>query len=592
MKKTVATLTAVALLLAANLASSQVAHRVPRQQDKNFRWDSQLGAWVREVPRQVGLDAHHGMGDASPVDIRNNASAPQFSRSLTTDQTNSRVDDYINQDEQINVTPDSGVVKVLRVNQKRLVNDYVTALVPMANVPPRELRGVFRNVCGKEGGWADCVYDYETGKHSLQVVCPKFQLPYVVAALKQLDQNWVKENEDGRAQMYYPVKFRNAGPLLNLLQFFRGPIETFCWDDVGNAIQFTGQPAIILGLLPWALEMCDIPPSQIKLDVAMYEVNVKNDLKLGLDWVAWKNGPGRDLFEGIVAGGQSYIGHFRWANLHAMVTTAYLDFLASKGKARLVSRSSLTARSGRLAELSAVDEVLAFNVTHNPDAPVWQNIPFTTPPLQTYLPSPPGPSLQPIGPPGPLVPDATVQAVLDREDALIPLYHERVLNYVRSGTVGVFLAVQPFVGIQSTEMAITLHATDLDGYTPQGQPIINHRFVNSQVRVYDGKPFVVAGLKRKESVKSKNGIPWLSSLPVLGWLTGQETNSEREVELVVVITPTFDVSTESKVEVVESKILMSEDENAAKQFALGQKQIPLPKNSFGFDQWLLNDLDM
>ena len=78
--------------------------------------------------------------------------------------------------------------------------------------------------------------------------------------------------------------------------------------------------------------MCDIPPSQIKLEVAIYEVNVKNDLKLGLDYVAWKNGIGRDLFEGVVAGGKSYIGHFRWANLHAAVTSAYIDFLAARAK--------------------------------------------------------------------------------------------------------------------------------------------------------------------------------------------------------------------------------------------------------------------
>jgi len=123
-----------------------------------FRWDPTPRAWVREVPLQTGLDAHHGLGDASPVDIINNASAPQFTRSFDDDQTNSRVDDCINQDEQINVDPDTGLVKVLRVNQKRLVNDYVGAIVPLRNVAPREMRGVFRNVllaaaAGSGAGW-------------------------------------------------------------------------------------------------------------------------------------------------------------------------------------------------------------------------------------------------------------------------------------------------------------------------------------------------------------------------------------------------------------------------------------------------------
>lgn len=579
-----------ALLMVANMGFGQ-ARRVPRQQDRAFRWDSQLGAWVREIPRQIGKDGHNSLGDASPVDTRNNASAPQYTRALDSDQTNSRIDDYIHQDEQINVDPDTGVVKVLRVNQKRLLNDYVVAIVPLENVDPIEVRNVFRNVCGKEGGFADCVRDWVKGENFLQVVCPSFQLPYVVGALKALDESWVQENKDGRGHDYYRPKFRDAAPLLDLLQWFRGPMETYMWDAVANAIQWTGQPTQVARLFVKGTKMCDIPPSQVKLDVAVYEVSVKNDLKLGLDYLAWKNGPGRDLFEGVVAGGPSYIGHFRWVNLHAAVTTAYLDFLASKGKARLAAHSTLTAKSDSIAELAVVDQTLGFNVAHNPEISRYVSTGYTTPPLAMYMPTPPGPILQPLPASQPLVPDAMMDAFAAREDALIPVFHDRVLRYIDVGTVGIFLGVRPIVGLESAELAVTLHATDLDGYTPQGHPLINHRYINSYVRVLDGQPFVLAGLKRKETVKSRNGIPWLSKLPVLGWLVGGETNSRRDVELVVVITPTFDVSSESKIEIVESKIALSEDENAAREFVLGQTTMPLPRNRFGFDQWLLDAID-
>jgi len=585
MKRTLTYPIATALLvMVASLGFGQAAYRAPRQQDKAMRWDPQLGVWVREIPRSTGVDTRPGLGDASPVDITNNASVPQYTRAFTRDQTNSRIDDYINQDEQINLTPDVGVVKVLRVNQKRLVNDYVTALVPLKNVNPREMRGVFRSVCGKEGGYADVLQDKVNHQNYLQVVCPKFQLPYVVNALKALDESWVKENNDGRAHAYYKPKFRNAAPLLNLLQFFRGPMETFCWDSVANAIQYTGQPAVIFGLFPYGCKMCDIPPSQIRFDVAIYEVNVKNDLKLGLDFVSWKNGPGADLFEGVIAGGPSYIGHFRWVNLHAVATAAYVDFLASKGKARLVSRSTVTARSGSLAEVSAVDRVLAFNVAHNPDDSLYLNTTYSTPPLAIYAPTAPAAGSVPLE-------TGMVNAIVSREDALIPQYHARVLNYIQSGTVGVFLGVLPYVGLESAEVALSFHVTDFDGYTPQGQPLISHRFIDSYVRVYDGRPFVLAGLKRHETVKSRNAVPFLSKIPVVGWALGGETNSRRDVELVVVVTPTFDVSSESKIEVVESKIKLDEDQEAARQYVLGQATMPLPRNRFGFDQWLLDGLD-
>jgi len=587
MKKTTASLITMALLVVANIAFSQVASRPPRQQDKAFRFDPRLGAWVREVNRDTGVDQRPGLGDASPVDITNNASVPQYTRAFDTDQTNSRIDDYIYQDDQINIEPNSGDVKVLRVNQKRLVNDYVTALVPLKNVAPREMRGVFRNVCGKEGGFADCLHDDEKGEFFLQVVCPKFQLPYVVNALKALDEKWVEENKDGRVHAYYKPKFRDAGPLLNLLQFFRSPMETFYYDDVGNAIQFTGEPAVINGLFPYGCKMCDIPPNQIKLDVAVYEVNVKNDLKLGLDWVAWKNGPGADLFEGVVADGPSYMGHFRWVNLHAVATAAYVDFLASKGNARLVNRSTITAKSGTLAEMAAVDQQLAFNVAHNPDNSRYLNTGLVAPPIATYAPTAPAAGSVALEP-------AVGTALANRNDAVIPQFHDRVLHYMQAGTIGVFLGAIPYVGLESAEVAISLHVTDFDGYTPQGQPLIAHRFTDSYVRVKDGQPFVLAGLRRNETVKSHNGVPFLSKIPVVGWALGGETNSKRDVELVVVITPTFDVvdnATAAKIQKVESKIKMTADEKAAKDFAMGLTTMNLPRNWFGFDQWVLGNLD-
>ena len=590
MRKTTVTLMMMALLVVANVAFTQVATRPPRQQDKAFRFDPRLGVWVREINRETGIDQLPGLGDASPVDIISNASLPQYTRALNSDQTNSRIDDYINQDDQINITPQTGAVKVLRVNQKRLINDYVTALVPLKNVHPREMRGVFRNVCGKEGGFADVLQDFTTKENFLQVVCPEFQLPSVVQALKDLDEKWVQENADGRAQAYYRPKFRDAGPLLNLLQFFRSPMETFVWDDIANAIQFTGEPAVVNGLFPYGCQMCDIPPSQIKLDVAVYEVNAKNDLKLGLDFVAWKNGPGADLFEGVVADGPSYIGHFRWVNLHAVATAAYVDFLASKGKARLVSRSTVTARSGILAEVAAVDQQMAFRVAHTPDNSRYMNVgqPPLAPPRNgyapSYLPATGGPGLHPLE-------DAVTTAAGARHDAIIPLFHDRVLNYVQSGTIGVFLGVVPYVGLESAEVAISLHVTDLDGLTPQGLPLIGHRYSDSYVRVYDGRPFVLAGLKRHESVRSKNGVPFLSKIPVLGWALGGETNSNRNLDLVVIVTPTFDVSTDSKIEKVESKIKMAENQEAAKAVASGQSAMALPRNWFGFDQWLLGNQD-
>lgn len=90
-------------------------------------------------------------GNPSPVDRVTGSSVNQFSAG----ETNSRIDDYIYQNEQINLNKDAGVVKVLRTNQKSELNDFVTIIIPIKHAVVRELRGVARTICRKEGGDAN-----------------------------------------------------------------------------------------------------------------------------------------------------------------------------------------------------------------------------------------------------------------------------------------------------------------------------------------------------------------------------------------------------------------------------------------------------
>ena len=48
-------------------------------------------------------------------------------------------------------------------------------------------------------------------------------------------------------------------------------------------------------------KLVDIPPNQVLLDVKMYEVNANNDTKIGVDYINWKNGPGRRETEELLS---------------------------------------------------------------------------------------------------------------------------------------------------------------------------------------------------------------------------------------------------------------------------------------------------
>jgi ClpP class serine protease len=56
----------------------------------------------------------------------------------------SGINNYRFQDEQLNLNPNDGLVKVLRTDQKILVNDFQTVIIPIKNVDRREIRNVLR----------------------------------------------------------------------------------------------------------------------------------------------------------------------------------------------------------------------------------------------------------------------------------------------------------------------------------------------------------------------------------------------------------------------------------------------------------------
>jgi hypothetical protein len=504
----------------------------------------------------------------------------------STGETNSRVDDYIYQDEQINLDKEAGVVKVLRTNQKILINDYVDAIVPCKKVNPRELRGPIRTLCRKEGGDADVLQDKEKNEFYLQVTCPRFQLPYVEQAIKDLDEAWVKERENGSGELYYHAKFRSAAAVQNVTQFYRSPMGFFVPDPANNAYYF-GEAPCALGLQRYAVKQVDIPPSQVLVEATIYEVNSVNDLKLGVDWVAWKNGPGRNLFEGIasathehekvyptpityqIAGANmeelvrtDWHEHWRYGSFNALVVSSYLDFLQSKGKAKVVAKNTLLAKSGTAAEINAVDQVISFVATPSPQ-PAMQSHRLTNNEGEVVTVN---------------LPDE------DRVESFPRNYeypYGRELTYERTGSVGVRVRLTPYVGLESTEMAIIVDISSLSGYTPQGTPMINVRHAESYVRLANGEPYVLGGLKRTENVKRSGKVPFLGSLPILGWVFGGETEANRDTEIVIVLKPKMMLSSDSVLEMPqEAKTIVAQ--------VKGEQALPIPNNPFGYDQWLLD----
>lgn len=525
-------------------------------------------------------------GNASPVDRVTGSSINQF----TTNETNSRVDDYINQDEQVQIDPGKGTdFKVLRTNQKINVNKYITALIPLKKAPVRELRHPFRVITRKEGGNADVVQDKNAKEFFMQVVCPEFQLPYLKKAAEALDEEWIKRTNDGSGELYYKAKFRPIRDVVGNLfapdgntQWYRGPEGYWFFDDLNNAVYFNDQPAVI-PLFKKGLSECDIPPNQVSLDITIYEVNLTNDVKMGFDFIAWKNNVGRSFFEFIAGNQHSFqeidgnpisgdtnLYEFRYFGMKALLTAEYVDFLQSKGKAKVLTKGNILTKSGRRGELASVDEILGFKIDTTGALPA----PIPTPAI-SYNDMPYADKLAATTCAG----NQYMDNVFDSRPAAFP----RTLN-VRTddkARVGTYFYAFPYIGTESMELFTSIYVSSVVGINSSGLPVISQRYMDSNVRLKNGEPFVLAGLKKTSKIETTNKIPLLGSIPVLGYLFGNEANTNQETELVCVITPKFIIGAESDLEMPkEAKTVVAQVQGSA--------PLPLPKTSLGFDQWLLD----
>ena len=184
--------------------------------------------------------------------------------------------------------------------------------------------------------------------------------------------------------------------------------------------------------------------------------------------------------------------------------TATIQALATAGKAQVLSRPSILARDGQLAEIV-----------------VGQSI---------YLPS--GVTYTSVGGSG----------------ASVPSINGSYQN------VGIQLDVTPFIGANNlVQMILEPQITSLDTSTP-GQiiaygsstlgtspavyaPNILKRSANTVVVTPDGQPVVIGGLISNDKASSESKIPLLGDIPLLGQLFKFTSKANTKNELLIFLTP-------------------------------------------------------
>ena len=102
------------------------------------------------------------------------------------------------------------------------------------------------------------------------------------------------------------------------------------------------------------------------------------------------------------------------------------------------------------------------------------------------------------------------------------------------------LVVTPKITQDKDRISMEIDATNKDvdeSLSVLGNPAINTSGVTSKIVVKDGDTIVVGGVFKTIETAGMSGVPFLSKIPVLGWLFKYEVKRKDTRELLVFITP-------------------------------------------------------
>lgn len=126
---------------------------------------------------------------------------------------------------------------------------------------------------------------------------------------------------------------------------------------------------------------------------------------------------------------------------------------------------------------------------------------------------------------------------------------------------GITLKVTPNVQEDSLiNLNLSPSISDLTGWSPKGMPIIFDRSLKTEVKVKDNALFALGGLKKREAVEIRRGIPGLKDIPVIQYLFSVKQTSIMEREVLIFIRPSTNVSPE--IDTKEMNKLMERYHNA------------------------------
>lgn len=438
------------------------------------------------------------------------------------------------------------IVKILRTSNKAQINTYVPFAYTFEHNNPYNVIGLLRRIVQVEDGVLFTFVNDEGDGGKVLFAVPSHLKDSLAELVKYLDRPGLTTSS-GALNELRQLKHRSSLDI-NFLDFVNSQLtgegSKLFVDPIINAIFWEDAPSGTIDVRDMFDEMMDIPTPMVEVTVKIYEVDVSNDAAMGLDYMAWKNGPGRYLFDGIAGAFSESTGRDLphqsirgngWAYAYNYtVPSEFFDFLVVKGKARILNSTKLAMMSGTPARLVAGDQLLYYAT--NVDDENGRTVVGTT-------------------------------NVEDEHGDLVPL------------NTGLDLTIFPIIGQLSDRLGITLEWSDYSFPDDTGVPQINTRRLETGFGVTVGTEFMIGGLTRQVTARATRKVPILGSIPILGWAFGGESVQTRKTEMVVAITANNIVNYD-----VAKDFRIAKEDQTVIDMATGRTMFKEPKMRFGFEQ--------
>lgn len=257
---------------------------------------------------------------------------------------------------------------------------------------------------------------------------------------------------------------------------------------------------------------------QVLIEATIVEVELGDRYQSGIDWTWVRNKGGKLLDTQSLMNGAglstppTFVMNYSQTSEKNNITAA-IHMLETFGDTKVLSSPKIIAMNNQTALLKVVDEKVYFTV----DVQV-QDATDTAPEKRTYTSEI---HTIPVG----VVMSVTPQV---NENGNVTLNIRPTITRI----TGYVTDPAPRLLAASTTGSTTASA-NFDNLIPE----IQIREMESLLQVRSGQTVVLGGLMQNRQDKNKSGIPWLSSLPVIGSLFGVRDENHGKTELVIFLKP-------------------------------------------------------